>query len=126
MVGGTFEDVEEGIVQPVKDVVGQAIEVGVKSVIQGPPTIDPKVTAKKEEERQKKIAAWRWDLQQRAALEERVKKVREEKKIAQLQKDQVVQEESQQEELVEIGKKKDDMALRQAKTKVETRGGVGG
>lgn len=128
IIGGTFEDVGEAVVKPVIDEVGKALETGVRSVVQGPPSLDPKQQAKKEEERQKKIAAWRWKIAQQSRLAEVQRKVREEakqKEVQRVQEYQAVKEKKQTEDL-ESFKKKQDINLAKAQRKTEIKGGVGG
>lgn len=124
VVGGTFEDINEAVVKPVISEVGQMIETGVKtSMGYNPP--DPNEQKKKETDRQKKIAEWRWRLSQQNKLAEAQRKVRDEEKLKKLQKAQVENQESQTSQL-EVAKKKENLAVRQAQTKTEIRGGVGG
>lgn len=126
-ISGTFEDVRESVVKPVMDEVGKALETGVTSVVQGPQQ-NPQDAPKKEEDRQKKLAAWRWRLEQLRKLEESQRKVREEAKQKEMQKAQVVQAEKQkgQAEEFEIFKKKGDLNLKRAQRKTEIKTGVGG
>lgn len=127
VIGGTFEDIGEAVVKPVVDEVGKAIEVGVKSVVGGP---NPKATQNTKPQDnvtdQTKIIEARRKIKYWKDLEEAQRRVREEQKMKQLQQAQVTQQESQEKELVEVYKKKDDTALKQAQRKTEIRGGVGG
>ena len=127
VIGGTFEDIGETIVKPVVDEVGKAIETGTQSVVYGanPPGQDPKQQAQKESDRQKKIADWRWVLQRQQEQASAQAKVRAEAKQKENQQTQVKQQEKQVKDL-KTAKKKENIALKQATTKTEIRGGVGG
>lgn len=124
VVGGTFEDINEAVVKPVVSEVGQMIEAGVKTSMGSNPP-DPNEEKKKETDRQKKIAEWRWRLTQQNKLAEAQRKVRDEEKLKQFQQTQVEHQEKQVKDL-EVIKKKENLAVRQAQTKTEIRGGVGG
>jgi len=127
VIGGTFEDVGEAIVKPVADEVGKAIETGTQAVVYGvnPSGQDPKQQAQKEEDRQKKISNWRWFLQKHQEQKAASDKVRQDNKQAQFQQTQVVQQEKQVQNL-ETQKKKQNIALKQATTKTESKGAIGG
>jgi len=132
-IGGTFEDIGEAIVKPVVNEGMKAAEQGVKSVVapqqqnQNPqqPGDNPNPQLQKQEqdgllEARRKIQHWQ-------TLDQGQKKVREEDKKEEAEK---VQEEKQQEEVKQYKvvqkKQAEAVAVQQAKTKTETRGGVGG
>jgi hypothetical protein len=134
ILGGTFEDVGEAIVKPVVDEVGRAIETGTQAIVYGanPPGQDPQQQVanrpsaeKKEEDRQTKISKWRWYLQKHQEQQSAQDKVRQDNKQKQFQEAQVVQQE-QQTKTLEVQKKKENIALRQATHKTESKGSIGG
>lgn len=127
VIGGTFEDIGEAVVKPVVDEVGRAIETGTQAVAYGanPPVQDPKQSAQKETDRQKKISDWRWVLQKQQEQANAQTKVRQEYKQKHSQETQVVEQEKKVNDL-QVTKKKENIALWQAKTKTEVKGGVGG
>lgn len=125
VIGGTFEDIGEAVVKPVVDEVGRAIETGTRAVAYGanPPGQDPKQSSQKETDRQKKISDWRWVLQKQQEQANAQTKVRQEYKQKHFQETQVVEQERKAKNL-QVTKKKENIALWQAKTKTEVKDGV--
>jgi hypothetical protein len=132
-IGGTFEDIQEeaneNVVEPVKDQIGQAIEVGVQAVVGAkPPTPQQQQQKKVEEQGQlmearRKIAFW-------TDIANKQKQVREEEK----QKQQMKKQEEEQEKQEKVQKKQMDINVKSqqlhpeiaAKGKGEIKRGVGG
>ncbi|MDO8429258.1 MAG: hypothetical protein Q7S88_01385 [Candidatus Daviesbacteria bacterium] len=129
-ISRAIEDVNQAVVKPVVDEVGQALELGVKSVIGGPQTTqdDPAKRQQKQLEEQKK-------KQEALRVLDWYKKIEESQKVVRTQSQQQVQEKESQEaeeekvqqfKVMEKQKKQQSIAITQAKTKTEARGGVGG
>ena len=128
VIGSMAEEVApvaQEVVADVKDAVGQAIEAGVQSVIGT--TVDPAQMQKKEEERQKKIAEVRWQLQQINKTEAEVEKVRKEKEEKERQRLQAQVQEQQMKKMEMEQKKKQPINPAVAYAgKAEIKRGVGG
>ena len=125
--GTAVSEVVGAIVEPVKDEVGQAIEVGVQSVLGTTPT--PQDPAKKAAEEQKK-AEYKWVIEKNKQLDADLRAVRQ-KKAEEAQKVEQTnqqQEKVQQFKVVERDQRRESMKrqVQEAKTKSETRKGVGG
>lgn len=88
--------------QDVTDAVGQAIEVGVQSVMGT--TIDPAQIQKKEEDRQKQIAEVRWKIQQLNKTNTEIERIRKEKEQKEKQRLHAQMEQQKQEEQVQMQK----------------------
>jgi len=126
-VGQIIEDVNEAAVKPFVDEVGKALEEGAQSFGVTPQTQDPAVLQRKQVDEQKK-KAWngyvrdQWNKQ----IEENTQKVRQEnaQKLQQQDMGEKQEEKINQYEIVQ--KKKEDMVVRQAQTKTEKKGTIGG
>lgn len=128
IIGGTFEDVGEAVVTPIRDEVGKALEQGVQTVVSGPKTALPNKpqAGNSKIETQKNLAEARRKIKWWQDLEEAQKRVREGQKQKQMQATQVVQEEKQIKQFEVVRKQKKDENLIRAQRKTEIKGGVGG
>ena len=129
-IGGTFETINEIVVKPVTDEVGKAIEQGVQSVIGVPkpqPTQNPQSNSLQSTpvDNSKMLEARR-RLDWYKNLESQQKRIREAQKQKQAEASKQVDEKKQIKQFEIVKKQKKDIALTQAKTKTEIRGGVGG
>lgn len=133
-IGGTFEDIGETMA-PVKDAVGEAIEQGIKSVVQPAPKLTPQQQAQRQQQKiteQQKIAEARYKINYWNRLKEEQKKVREQKKQQDFGKKQEEQEEEQKRQDQKIKQfiiQKKAVEVNPAlarKGKAEIKGGVGG
>ncbi len=137
-IGGTFETINEAVVQPVKDEVGQAIEAGIQSVVGGskPQTqqssqIKPGEQPKTQITEQKGLAEARRKIKWWQDLAEAQRKVREQEKQKLPQRQQQAQQGSQQQaqiEQFEEAKKQKEInpQIAAATGKTEMKKGVGG
>ena len=128
VIGAMREEVApvaQEVVADVKDAVGQAIEAGVQSVIGT--TIDPQQVQKKEEERQKKIAEVRWQIQQLNKTNTEIERIRKEKEEKEKQKLQAQVQQQQTEQVQIQQKKQENFALKNmTEGRPELKKGVGG
>ena len=132
-VKGAMQNIGEAVVKPVVDEVGKAIEVGVQSVLNRQPVqqsttpqIDPLQQQQIKTTEQiglvdarRKIKYWQDLGNAQAKVREDQKKKEQERLQEDPQKKKIKQFEIQE-------KKKENIALQQAKTKTEVRKGVGG
>lgn len=132
-IGGTFEDVQEevnqNVVEPVKDQVGQAIEAGVQAVIgTKPPT--PQQQHQKQVEEQNQLVEARRKIAYWTDIANQQKQVREEAKQKEAQKkqeeDQKKQEKKQEKQFGMANKAQELHPEIAAKGKGEIKRGVGG
>lgn len=133
-IGGTFEDIGEAL-EPVRDAVGEAIEQGIKSVVQPAPKLTPKQQAQKQQqkaEEQKGMADARYQIDWWKKLAAEQNKVRNIKKQEDFGKQQQEQEEEQKRQDAKIKQfiiQKKTAEVNPAlarKGKAEIKGGVGG
>lgn len=135
-IGGTFEDIGEAMT-PVKDAVGEAIEQGIKSVVQPAPKLTPqpagaKAMAGKQVMEQQKMAEARYQIDWWKKLAAEQNKVRNIKKQEDFGKQQQEQEEEQKKQDAKINQfiiQKKAVEVNPAlarKGKAEIKGGVGG
>jgi hypothetical protein len=123
-IGGTLEDINEAIVKPVADGVGQAIEVGTKSVTGQ--TLTPQQIQQKQEETQNKLSDARRRIKYWQDLAEAQRRVREEEKQKQMQNVQAQQVQIQQ-RTMEISQKKRVLpAALASRNTTESKKGIGG
>lgn len=137
-IGQFAQDVGEALVEPVKDQVGEAIEQGVQAVAppkQQPSPQTPQQLREQQAEQVKKREEEKKRLDWAQATIARYQKIEEEQAAVRAKKKQEEQVKQQEEEVEkqELGfelqqkeQKSQDIALQQAKTKTEVRGGVGG
>ncbi len=128
-VADTAQDISEGVVKPVRDEVGKAIEEGVQSVVGTPKALDPAAQQQKQQDEQKRLAWARHVINWYKNIQNAQEKVRAE----QLQKLQAKNAEEQQKkqvtqfEVLDKQKKRQEMSAAQiAARKTELKGGVGG
>ncbi len=123
--GGVRGAVAEAVIKPVKDEIGQAIEVGVQSVTGKTPT--PQQTLQKQQEDQKKMADVQRRLQWWKNIEAQQKGLSMQKKQEDLQKksDQKQEQKVKQFEIVQKERSL-ETAVKQAQTKTEIKGRLGG
>lgn len=133
-IGGTFEDIGEAMA-PVKDVVGQALEQGIKSVVQPAPRLTPQQQAQRQQqkaEEQKQLAQARYKINYWNRLKEEQQRVAQQKKQEDFAKKQQEQEEGQkkqEEKIKQFITQKKAVEINPAlarKGKAEIKGGVGG
>lgn len=128
-VADTVADISEGVVKPVRDEVGKAIEEGVQSVVSGPKTLDPAVQQKKQQDEQKRVAWARHVIAWYKNIQNAQEKVRAEE-LQKLQAKQSKEQDKKQVEQVDVleqQKKRQEMSAAQlAARKTELKGGVGG
>lgn len=118
----------EALVKPVKDEVGKALEEGIQSttgVKINPVPQDPQEEAKKKtEEAQKRQRVMQFLSQYRTDEQFfRQKKQEEEQKKQQENQDD---QQKMQVKQFEVQRRQESLAVTQAKTRAETKGGVGG
>lgn len=133
-IGGTFEDIGEAMA-PVKDAVGEAIEQGIKSVVQPAPKLTPQQQAQRQQQKiteQQKMAEARYQLDWWNKLKAEQNKVANIKKQEDFGKIQQEQEEEQKKQDAKINQfiiQKKAVEVNPAlarKGKAEIKGGVGG
>lgn len=133
-IGGTFEDVGEAVA-PAKDAVGEAIEQGIKSVVQPAPKLTPQQQTQRqklEEHEQKQLAEARYKINYWNKLNKEQQKITEQKKQQDFGKKQQEHEEEQKKENQKIKQfviEKKTIEVNPAllrKGKAEIKGGVGG
>ncbi len=133
-ISGLRQNIGEAIVKPVVDEVGKALELGAQSVLnkspQQPQTTTPQLDPAQQQQIQmqeqvgltdarRKIKYWQ-DLSAAQAKVREDQKRQEQERLKQDEKKKEVKQFQIQEN------KKQNIALQQAKTKTETRKGVGG
>ncbi len=132
---GTMANVAEAVVKPVVDEVGQALEVGVQSVLNTGPqkTQDPKQAQVQQQQQQQKVAQTQNDLSEARRkiqywkeLEAAQATVRQDQKQVQTQQQQANQQEAQIKQFEIVQKKKQLPPALAMKGKAELKGGVGG
>lgn len=133
-IGSVISEAVQAVVEPVKDEVGAAIEAGVQSVLgTGPaaqdPATDAVADAKKADEEKQKAEA-KWVIEKNRQLDAQLRAVRQKNaEDAQKAQESIQQEEQvKQYKVVDKTQKRDAMArqVQEAKTRSETRKGVGG
>ena len=133
-IGGTFEDMGEAVA-PVKDAVGEAIEQGVKSIIQPAPKLTPQQQVQRQQQKvteQKEMAGARYKIDWWKNLAAEQNKVRgQTQQETNIQKQQEQEEEQKKQEAkikqFVIQKKQQEVNPALArKGKAEIKGGVGG
>lgn len=133
-IGGTFEDIGEAMA-PVKDAVGEAIEQGVKSVIQPAPKLTPKQQAQKQQqkaEEQKGMAEARYQLdwwKKLAAEQNQVRNIKKQEDFGKIQQEQEEEQKKQDSKINQFIIQKKAAEVNPAlarKGKAEIKGGVGG
>lgn len=129
--GTAVSEVVGAIVEPVKDEVGQAIETGVQSVLGTTPTPqDPAAKQQREAEEKKKIAEQRWIINKNDQLDKELAAVRQKKaeETQKLEQANQQQDQVQQFQAVQRDQRREAIKrqVQEAKTKSETRRGVGG
>lgn len=133
-IKGMAQNIGEAVVKPVVDEVGKAIEIGAQSVLNKNPqqlqqtssAMDPMQQQQVKQEEQiglvdarRKIKYWQDLSAAQSKVREDQKKKEQERTQEDTQKKKIKQFEIQE-------KKKDNIALKQAQTKTESRKGVGG
>lgn len=133
-VKGAMQNIGEAVVKPVIDEVGKAIETGTQSVLNRPPSgqqpttpsLDPALQQQAQATEQVGLSDARRKIKYWQDLASAQAKVREDQR----QKEQErLQEDPQRSKIKQFEiqeKKKQNIALQQAKTKTEVRKGVGG
>lgn len=124
VIGEIVQTVQEAVIEPVKDEVGQLIEAGVQSITGA--ANDPQKQVRKEQENQKKLAEaqykirWWKDLAaQQAALNQQVKQ-------EQTQKQQEKQEEKQIKQYEIVQKKQESKQIEEVnRSRAELKAGKG-
>ena len=128
VIAGVVQEVApvaQEIKQDAQDAVGQAIEAGVQSVMGT--QLTPQQIQQKEEDRQKKIAEVRWQIQQINKTETEIEKVRKEKEQKEKQRlEAQVQEQQMKKMEMEQKKKQPINPVVAYAGKVEFKRGVGG
>lgn len=128
-IGQIAADINEVVVEPVKDEVGKALEQGVQSVVQGPQAIDPaKQQQKRAEEAKGKQHALNV-IEWYRKIDEEQKKVRQEKQQQlqqQKQEEAGKKQEQQSKENQKQQRRQELTAVQVAERKTEVKRGVGG
>ena len=128
MIGGTFEDLEEAVVKPVKDATGQALEQAVQTAKPlSPQQIQQKQQTQQEDQvRLAKTRQWVKNLTQDLA---KARQDSEEKDKQRLESMQVEEQQSEQKELIQE-QSKEEQLVQQAKQRqmaeMKAGKGVGG
>lgn len=129
VIGAITEEVApvaQEVKQDVVDAVGQAIEAGIQSV--AGTQLTPAQIQQKEQERQKKIAEVRWQIQQLNKTNAEVERIRKEKEEKEKQRLHAQIQQKKQDEQMQMQKtapKVDPMANR-TEGRPELKKGVGG
>lgn len=133
-IGGTFEDIGEAMA-PVKDAVGEAIEQGIKSVLQPAPKLTPQQQAQRQQqkaEEQKGMAEARYQIdwwKNLAAEENKVRNIKKQQDFGKKQEEQEEEQKKQDAKIEQFIIQKKEVEVNPAlarKGKVELKGGVGG
>ena len=127
----------ETVMKPVTDEIGQALEQGISDTFNTPkPQATPQEQQKQQMEKaakdqkvQQEIQNLNWYIDQNRKLEEEIKQIREAKEQSWKKKQEEERQKAQVKPLEELEKENEQQkfdAVAAAKTKAETRRGVGG
>lgn len=129
MIGGTFEDIGEAVVQPMKDGVGQALEQGAQTTTNTSP-ITPQQKQKTQTEVQGRLVEARRKIDWWKKLAQEQQKVRDQQKqeeLQRLQNQQNTTQQAQQNVQFEQSKKQQQLhpSISQKQTAAENKNKVG-
>lgn len=126
-IGAAVGEVVGAVAEPVKDEVGAALEAGQQAIMGSTPTPQD-ATKKAEEEKQK--AEFKWVIEKNKQLDDQLRAVRQQKaeEAQKIEQATQQQEKVQQFKVVQRDQRREAMKrqVQEAKTRSETRKGVGG
>ncbi len=125
-VRNVADSMGEAVVNPVKDEVGAAIEAGVQSVIGTQKPLDPQQEAKKKVDEGRKRQNIIRFLNQYNTDRQRFQIQKQQEEQRKLAQDQKKQQEKMKVKQIQIVKKQNIEAVKQAQTRTEAKRGVGG
>ena len=116
IIGGTFEDLEEAVVEPVKDQVGQALEQAVQTKPLTPMQKQQKVQA--EQDRQVRLSKTRQWFENLAKAQVKVREQNKQKENMRLQAEEEQQQTEEQERQVKSQSRREQLVTQAQKNEM--------